>query len=87
MALQKGQWLTSPEFTDAYSPRWHRVLFVSRGPKGSMIVPIIEFSQESENVSFAKIIPSGDKKKMPLNICTLKMLIFENSRLSTNVLS
>ena len=45
------------------SPRGHRVLFVSRGPKGSMIVPIIEFSQESENVSLAKIIPSGDKKK------------------------
>ena len=27
-----------------------------------MIVPIIEFSQESENMSLAKIIPSGDKK-------------------------
>ena len=34
-----------------------------KGPKGSMIVSIIKFSQDSENVSLAKIIPSGDIKK------------------------
>ena len=72
--------------TDHFSPKWHRVLFVLKSPKGSMVVSIIKFSQDSENVSLAKIIPSGDITKCVWMYVPSKCRIFDNRRPLTNIL-